>query len=238
MKTDTRFTIRRSQDRGHARHGWLESRHSFSFADYYDPAHMGFRSLRVINEDRVAPHGGFPEHPHRDMEIFSYVLSGRLAHRDSMGHQRELHPGEIQLMSAGSGVTHSEFNPSADEATHFLQIWIHPRERGLEPRYTEWRPDPEREDDPKLLLISPDGRDGSATIAQDAEVHRLKLGPDEAADHTLAPGRGLWVQVVRGTLHLEDASLDAGDALATESPATLRLHTGDQPAEALLFDLA
>lgn len=230
-----KLVLRRSADRGHARHGWLDSRHTFSFADYHDPAHVGFRSLRVINEDRVAPLGGFPTHPHRDMEIFSYVVAGRLAHRDSMGHEKILSPGEIQLMSAGSGVTHSEFNPSADEPAHFLQIWIHPHERGLSPSYTEWTPP--AASGPLALLISPDGRDGSARIAQDAEVHRLRLGPGESTRFELRPGRGLWVQLVAGALHAAGERLEAGDGASSEHPGTLDFTAADTPVEALLFDL-
>ncbi|GAA5483058.1 pirin family protein [Haloferula sargassicola] len=238
MKTTApSLTIRRSSERGHADHGWLDSHHTFSFANYYDPEHMGFRSLRVINEDRVAPHGGFPEHPHRDMEIFSYVVAGRLAHRDSMGHRRELEPGEIQLMSAGRGVTHSEFNPSASEAAHFLQIWIQPRQRGLEPRYTEWKPEPARESEAKVLLISPDGRDGSATIAQDAEVYRLRLTPGATVSHRLADGRGAWIQVIAGVLEAGGATLHPGDGASTESAGTLDFTAGGETVEALLFDL-
>ncbi len=237
MQTTNTVTIRRSSDRGHASHGWLESRHSFSFAEYHDPAHVGFRSLRVINEDHIAPLGGFPTHPHRDMEIFSYVVSGQLAHRDSMGNQRTLKPGEIQLMSAGSGVTHSEFNPSADETVHLLQIWIHPRERGLKPSYTEWTPG-DGKPGPLALLISPDGRDSSARIHQDAEVYRLGLDPGQAVDFEVRPGRGLWVQLIRGRLMIDDAVLEAGDGASTERAGTLRLAADGESVEALLFDLS
>src|SRR5436190_12489290 len=163
--------------------GRLNSYHSFSFADYYDPAHMGFRTLRVINDDRVATGQGFGTHPHRDMEIFSYVLEGALQHKDSMGNGRVLKPGEIQLISAGRGLTHSEFNPSASEPLHFLQIWIQPRERGLTPSYTEWRPKREDATSPKVLVISPDGREGSATIHQDVDVYRVRLKPGEKVSH-------------------------------------------------------
>ncbi|GAA5479325.1 quercetin 2,3-dioxygenase [Haloferula helveola] len=237
MKTNTSLTIRRSSERGRANHGWLDSHHTFSFADYYDPAHMGFRSLRVINEDRVAPLGGFPTHPHRDMEIFSYVVDGQLAHRDSMGNQRTLSPGEIQLMSAGSGVTHSEYNPSSDQPAHFLQIWITPRERGLEPSYTEWTPGAATERDGLVLLISPDGREGSAVIHQDADVHRLVLAPETTADFELRPGRGLWIQVVKGQLKVADTTLSPGDAASTEDAGRIEFTADDETVEALLFDL-
>lgn len=231
------LTIRRSEDRGHADHGWLDARHSFSFAGYYDPAHMGFRTLRVINQDRVAPGGGFPTHPHRDMEIFTYVLEGALQHRDSMGNGRILRPGQIQLMSAGSGVTHSEFNPSTSEPLHLLQIWIHPHTRGLEPGYTEWQPAPEAEALPKVLIISPDGRDMSATIHQDADIYRIKLAPGESIDHPLAAGRGLWLQLIRGEATLQGEILRPGDAASSEAEGLYQLKAGPQPVEALLFDL-
>lgn len=229
-------TIRRSSDRGRADLGWLDSRHSFSFADYFDPAHMGFRTLRVINEDRVAPGMGFPTHPHRDMEIFSYVVEGTLEHADSLGNGRILRPGEIQLMSAGAGVKHSEFNPSRSNPAHFLQVWIRPRAIGLQPSYTEWRPLPGSEDDPKVLLISPDGAQHSAVIQQDARIFRIRPVPDSPLSHELAQGRGLWIQVIRGSLWLDDAQLDAGDGAATEQagPHSLR---GSAGSEALLFDL-
>src|SRR5262245_51425834 len=162
--TPIELNVRRANERGHADHGWLNSHHTFSFADYYDPAHMGFRSLRVINDDRVAPGQGFGTHPHRDMEIFSYVLEGALQHKDSLGNGSVLKPGQIQLMSAGRGVTHSEFNPSTREPLHFLQIWIQPRDRGLTPSYTEWHSNAEHGRSSKVLVISPDGREASATI--------------------------------------------------------------------------
>ena len=183
MTTKTHsLIVRKANDRGHADHGWLKTSHTFSFADYYDPAHMGFRTLRVINDDWVAPGMGFPTHPHRDMEIFSYVLEGTIGHKDSMGNGRELKPGQIQLMSAGSGVTHSEYNPSDSEPLHLLQIWIQPRERGLTPSYTEWHPKPEHEAAPKVLVISPDGREDSATIQQDALIYRVLLRPGQETD--------------------------------------------------------
>jgi redox-sensitive bicupin YhaK (pirin superfamily) len=237
MTATSTLQIRRSNQRGHANHGWLESRHTFSFGDYYDPAHMGFRSLRVINDDRVAPGGGFPTHPHRDMEIFSYVMEGRLAHRDSMGNQRELMPGEIQLMRAGSGVTHSEFNPSTTEEARFLQIWITPAERGLEPAYTEWSPPAETAPAVKALVISQDGRSGSARIAQDAEVHLIRAGAGTTVSHDLAAGRGIWLHVIKGAAHLADTALLPGDAASLEDPGTFEIQAGSSGLEALLFDL-
>jgi redox-sensitive bicupin YhaK (pirin superfamily) len=232
-----KLILRKSSDRGHADHGWLRALHSFSFGDYYDPAHMGFRSLRVINEDRVAPGAGFPTHPHRDMEIFTYVVSGAIAHKDSMGNGRELRPGQIQLMSAGRGVTHSEFNPSPSDLLHLLQIWILPRERSLTPSYTEWHPQPEHDDAPVVLIISPDGRDGSATINQDAEVYRIRLQSSAAATHAVRPGRGIWLQLIKGTLDVNGTTLSAGDAISTEDAGSLTLTAGES-AEALLIDLA
>ena len=230
--------IRRANERGHANHGWLESRHTFSFADYYDPGHMGFRTLRVINDDRVAPGGGFPTHPHRDMEIFSYVLEGSLAHKDSMGNQRELKPGEIQLMRAGRGVTHSEFNPSATEPARFLQIWITPSERGLEPAYTEWTPPADAAASPKTLVISADGREGSARIVQDAAVYLIRAGSaGQTIHHDLAPGRGMWLHVIHGTATLAGTTLHPGDAASLEEPAHLEIQAGPDGLEALLFDL-
>lgn len=230
------LTIRKSHERGHADHGWLKSQHTFSFADYYDPAHMGFRSLRVINEDRIAPGMGFGTHPHRDMEIFSYVLKGGLQHKDSMGNGSILLPGQVQLMSAGSGVTHSEFNPSRTDAGHFLQIWIVPSERNLTPSYTEWHPQAAQEGQGKVLIISPDGRDNSAVIHQDAAVWRVKLQVGESITHELAAERGAWVQLMRGSLAINGTVLDAGDAASAETPGTITL-TATQSAEALLFDL-
>ncbi len=228
--------IRRAAERGAADLGWLKSRFTFSFADYHDPRHMGFRTLRVINDDHVAPGMGFGTHPHRDMEIFSYVLEGTIEHKDSMGNGRKLKPGQIQLMSAGSGVTHSEFNPSRDEQLHLLQIWIKPREHGIKPRYTEWHPTPEHAKTPKVLVISSDGRDGSATIMQDTDIYLIKLKPGQTVSHELRPGRGAWLHVAKGSLKLNDVKLDAGDGASTENPGQLTL-AALQPTEALLFDL-
>jgi redox-sensitive bicupin YhaK (pirin superfamily) len=236
MTANHTLKIRRAGERGHANHGWLESRHTFSFADYYDPAHMGFRSLRVINDDRVAPGGGFPTHPHRDMEIFSYVLEGSLAHQDSMGNKRVLKPGEIQLMRAGTGVFHSEFNPSKTKAARFLQIWITPAERGLESAYTEWTPPHTL--GAKTLVISPDGREGSAQIAQDASVYLLRCGSAGTILHHLASGRGVWLHVIRGKAALAGAELLPGDAISIEEAGLLEIQSGSDGLEALMFDLA
>jgi quercetin 2,3-dioxygenase len=235
--TNLDLTIRRAGERGHADHGWLDSWHTFSFADYYDPSHMGFRSLRVINDDRIAPGGGFPTHPHRDMEIFSYLLAGQLAHEDSMGNRRVLNPGEIQLMRAGTGVRHSEFNPSRTEPAHLLQIWITPDTRGLEPAYTEWSPSPDSAGKVKTLVISQDGRDGSATIASNASIYLLKLQPGTSTHHELAAGRGLWLHVAKGSLLVNGTLLHPGDAVSTEKPGKIEISATDEPSEAILFDL-
>lgn len=231
------LNIRRAKERGHADHGWLDTWHTFSFADYYDPAHMGFRSLRVINDDRVAPGMGFGTHPHRDMEIFSYVLEGVLEHKDSLGNGRVLKPGEIQLMSAGRGVTHSEFNPSRREPLHFLQIWIRPRARGLAPSYTEWQPKASQAGAAKVLVISPDGREDSATIHQDAEVYRIRLQPGQTVTHELKKGRGAWLQIAEGALMLNGVVLATGDGASIEELGKLTL-VATEPTQALLFDLA
>ncbi len=232
-----RITVRKSLERGHADHGWLDSRHTFSFAEYYDPQHMGFRTLRVINQDKVAPGAGFPTHPHRDMEIFSYVLEGALEHKDSMGNGRVLRPGEIQLMSAGRGVTHSEFNPAADKPLRFLQIWITPNERALKPSYTEWKPGADAAGQSKVLVISPDGREGSAAIHQDARVFRVKLAAGERMEHDLEVGRGAWLQLISGSAKLNGVALAAGDGASTDDSGRLTLESVE-PLEALLFDLA
>lgn len=240
MKTSTpslsRITKRPSAARGQADHGWLKTRHSFSFGEYHDPAHVHFRSLRVINEDHVAPGQGFGTHPHRDMEIFSYVLGGSMAHQDSLGNGRTLLPGQVQLMSAGTGVTHSEFNPSQTEPLHLLQIWIIPASRGLTPSYTEWHPQTASDGGSKVLLISPDGRDDSAAIHQDAEVHRIRLTPGESIQHDLRAGRGLWLQVMRGSLTLDGEALIAGDGASSEAEGSFTIRAINA-TEALLFDL-
>lgn len=236
--TSPSITVRQANDRGHAQHGWLDSQHTFSFGHYVDPDHMGFRSLRVINQDRVVPGAGFPKHPHRDMEIFSYVLEGALSHEDSMGNGRKLTPGQIQLMSAGSGVTHSEFNPSKSDPLHFLQIWIQPREKGLEPNYTEWHPGEASDSQSKALVISADGRDQSAKIQQDAEVYRVRLEPGESISHKLEDGRGLWLQVISGFVALNESDLRPGDGASSEEAGEFTLTADPEtPVEALLFDL-
>lgn len=235
MTTNPSLTVRRAADRGHANHGWLDTWHSFSFGDYYDPARMGFRSLRVINDDKVAPKAGFPTHPHRDMEIFSYVLEGSLAHEDSMGNKRVLKPGEIQLMRAGSGVRHSEFNPSASGRVHLLQMWITPHTRGLEPAYTEWRPSQGIQ--AKSLVISPDGRENSATIAQDAFIYLLRPNEGETVTHHLEDGRGLWLHIAKGKATANGILLEEGDAVSLEHGGDVSVTAENGPLEAILFDL-
>ncbi|TNF28631.1 MAG: pirin family protein [Deltaproteobacteria bacterium] len=226
--------IRRADERGHADHGWLDTHHTFSFADYYDRAHMGFGHLRVINDDRVAAGTGFGAHPHRDMEIVTYVLSGAVAHRDSMGHGSVIRPGEVQLMSAGSGVYHSEMNPSPDEPLHLLQIWILPRERGGTPGYAQ-RAFPR---EPGLLLVvSEDGRDGSLPIKQDARIYRGLAPAGTTLEHTIRPGRRAWVHVASGDVEVAGQPLTTGDGLATDEAGTLTL-TATSDAELLVFDLA
>lgn len=236
ITTATQVKVRRAGERGLGDHGWLKSWHSFSFADYYDPAQIGFRSLRVINDDRVAPGMGFGTHPHRDMEIFSYVLEGALEHKDSLGNGRVLKPGQIQLMSAGSGVQHSEFNPSKSTALHFLQIWIQPRQIALKPSYTEWHPSAETMDAPKVLVISPNGREGSAIIHQDADIYRIRLQPGQKLNHELLAGRGAWLQLAKGALKLNGVPLVTGDGASTEESGPLTFEA-TEPTEALLFDL-
>lgn len=228
--------VRYAKDRGHADYGWLDTHHTFSFADYYDPAQMGFRTLRVINDDRVAPGQGFGTHGHSDMEIFSYVLEGALQHKDSMGNGEVLRPGQIQLISAGRGITHSEFNPSAEGATHFLQIWIEPAKHGLTPSYTQWQPQEQHANDPKVLVISSDGREGSATIHQDADIYRIWLEPGQSVIHELKPGRGAWVQIAEGALTFNKVPLQTGDGASTQQPGQLTL-TATRPTQAILFDL-
>jgi len=230
------ITRRPSQERGHAQHGWLDSYHTFSFADYHDPQHMGFRSLRVINEDRVQPGKGFGTHAHRDMEILSYVLDGALAHKDSLGTGSVIRPGEVQRMSAGTGVTHSEFNPSLSELVHFLQIWVLPERTGLPPSY-EQRAFPAEEKQGKLRLVaSRDGREGSVTIHQAVDLYASLLAPGEAVTHPLTSGHHAWIQVARGAIMLNDTALSVGDGAAVSDEPRLTVTATDQ-AEVLLFDL-
>jgi quercetin 2,3-dioxygenase len=229
--------IRRAAERGHFDHGWLDTWHTFSFADYYDPDHMGFRSLRVINDDRVGPGQGFGTHGHRDMEIVTYVLEGALEHRDSMGNGSVLRPGELQRMSAGTGIRHSEFNPSRSEPVHLYQIWLLPARAGLKPSY-EQRAFSDAERQGRLRLVaSPDGADGSLTIHQDARLYLSTLGAGQGVTHLLRPGRHAWLQVLRGQATLNGQSLTAGDGAAVGEEQELDIRS-DDGGEVLLFDLA
>ncbi|MBK9515959.1 MAG: pirin family protein [Anaeromyxobacter sp.] len=232
------ITVRPAAARGHFDHGWLDTSHTFSFAGYQDPAHMGFRALRVLNEDRVAPGEGFGTHAHRDMEILTWVLSGALAHRDSTGGGGVLRPGDVQRMSAGAGVTHSEFNGSDAEPVHFLQVWLLPDRRGHAPSY-EQRTFPAAGRQGALQLIaSPDGAEGSTTIHQDARVHAAALAPGRQVALALAPGRHAWVQVARGAVEVNGRRLEAGDGAAlSEEPLVTLTGAPGEPAEALVFDL-
>ena len=228
--------MRRAAERGHFDHGWLDTYHTFSFADYYDPAYMGFGALRVINEDRVQPGRGFPTHAHNDMEILTYVLQGALEHRDSLGNGSIIRPGEVQRMSAGRGVRHSEYNHSKSELVHFLQIWILPERRGLAPGY-EQKEFPDTDRNRLRLIASAAGREGSVTIHQDADVYLGRLEAGAELIHQLRPPRRGWVQLARGSLRLDGERLTAGDGAAATDVAALALRA-EEPAEVLLFDLA
>jgi len=230
------IAVRPAAERGHADHGWLDTRHTFSFASYHDPGHMGFRSVRVINEDRVQPAQGFGTHAHRDMEILTWVLEGALEHKDSMGNGSVIRPGDLQRMSAGTGVTHSEFNPSREAGVHFLQIWLLPRERGLPPGYEQKRFPQESRRGRLRLIAAGDGREGAVTIHQDADVWTALLQPGESLSHRLAPGRYAWVHVARGAVSLNGSTLGAGDGAAVSDEAALEIN-GAARAEVLLFDL-
>lgn len=230
------WALRRSAERGLADHGWLKSRHSFSFADYHDPDHMGFSALRVINEDRVAPAQGFGAHAHRDMEILSYVLEGQLAHRDSMGTGSVIVPGDVQRMSAGSGITHSEMNPSKSEPVHFLQIWILPALCGIKPGYEQKHFDASSKRGKLALVASPDGAAGSVLIHQDARMFAGLFNGAERVSLDTVPGRATYLHLARGSLKVNDTQLSAGDALMLSGSNNLALH-GGQDAEVLLFDL-
>ncbi len=230
------ITFRDRMARGRTHTGWLDSRHTFSFGDYRDPAQMGFRSLRVINEDRVIPGGGFPSHGHRDMDILTYVLSGALEHKDSIGNGTVIRPGELQRMSAGTGIVHSEFNHSKDEPVHFLQIWIVPGQRDLAPSY-EQKAFPLAERDGKLNLVAaPDGAADAVTIHQDARLYATKLAAGGHVARELAPGHGAWLQVARGIVALNGAEMREGDGAAIEAEPTITV-TAETDAEILLFDL-
>ncbi len=235
--------IRRASDRGHAQHGWLDSWHSFSFADYYDPAHMGFSALRVINEDRIQPGAGFGTHGHRDMEIVSYVLEGALAHKDSMGNGTAgganagvIRPGDVQRMSAGRGVLHSEYNPSPSEPVHFLQIWIEPAVRGIAPSYEQKRIDAQAKRGRLALIAGPEGSGAAVAIHQDARLFAALIDGTESVVHTIGSGRRAYVHVARGTVHVNGTPLAAGDAARITGEPSVRADRG-QDAEILLFDL-
>lgn len=230
------LNLRKGEERGHAQHGWLESRHSFSFADYYDPAFMGYSVLRVINEDRVAPGAGFPTHAHRDMEILSYVLEGALEHKDSMGNGSIIRPGDVQRMSAGTGVTHSEFNASQSEPVHFLQIWLLPARRGLSPGYEQRRFGDDAKRGRLCLLAAPAPTDGAVEIHQDARMFATLLGAGERVTHRLAPDRRAYVHVARGHVRVNDIGLSAGDGARIADTDMIEI-AGVEFGEALLFDL-
>jgi redox-sensitive bicupin YhaK (pirin superfamily) len=228
--------IRRSNERGYADHGWLKSFHTFSFADYFDPEHVEFGPLRVINEDRVQPGMGFGTHGHRDMEIISYVLAGELAHKDSMGNGSTIRPGDVQRMSAGTGVRHSEFNPSASEPVHFLQIWIQPNETGIEPSYEEQRFSATEKRGRLRLIASPDRSEGSVLIHQDARVYAGLFNGAEAASLDVAPGRRLYSHIARGEVKVNGVALSTGDAIRYTDATSLRIDNGRE-AEVIVFDL-
>jgi len=229
--------IRKSDERGHANHGWLDSRHTFSFADYHDPRHMHFRQLRVINEDHVAGGNGFGMHPHRDMEIVTYLLAGELEHKDSMGNGAVMQPGEVQRMTAGTGVYHSEYNHSPTEPLHLLQIWILPSQSGLTPGYEQKKFADAEKQNRLRLVVSPEGLDGSLKINQQTEIYVTRLDPGARVEHPLAPGRHAWVQVAKGKVTLNGLPLEAGDGAAVSREEKVELF-GQEPAEVLLFDLA
>jgi len=231
------ITIRKAKDRGHFDFGWLDTYHTFAFGDYYDPEFMGFRSLRVINEDRVAPRTGFPTHGHRDMEIITYVLEGALEHRDSMGNGSAIRPGEVQRMTAGSGVTHSEQNSSKTDAVHLLQIWIMPNARNLKPSYEQKTFSDEEKRGQMRLVASNDGRDGSVTINQDAAIYASVLEPRSEVVHQLGANRNAWIQVARGAITVNGSDLNQGDGAAVSAESAIAI-AGREASEVLLFDLA
>lgn len=229
--------MRPASDRGGEQYGWLDTRYTFSFSGYYDPQHMGFGPLRVINEDKIAPGHGFGTHGHRDMEIISYVLEGALAHKDSIGNGATIRPGNVQRMSAGTGIMHSEFNASKTEPVHMLQIWIQPDRRNLQPSYEDILITPEDTQGQWRLIGSPNGRDGSVTIHQDVNLFVTKLTEGEVANYALQPGRSLWLHIAKGTALLDDNLLSAGDGVAVRDEAEIALRGASEGAEILLFDL-
>lgn len=233
------ITPRRSAERGHFNHGWLDTYHTFSFADYHDPRHLGFRSLRVINEDRVKGGAGFGEHGHRDMEIITYVVEGGLAHRDSLGNGATIRVGEVQRITAGRGITHAEFNASPTDTVHFLQIWIQPAQRGLEPGYEQRRLDRAAMRDRLAAIVTPEGKEGTLTVRQDAALYATILSPGSSVEHVLPRDRYAWVQVVRGGIDLNGSALGSGDGAAVSDESRIGVRSaGSGEAEVLLFDLA
>jgi quercetin 2,3-dioxygenase len=232
------LVLRPAAARGGAHHGWLDTKHSFSFADYYDPRHMGFRSLRVINEDRIAPAGGFPMHPHRDMEIVTYVLEGGLEHKDTLGNGSVIRPGEVQQMSAGRGIRHSEFNPSRSQGVHLLQIWIEPDVQGVQPSYDQKVFPADDRTNRLRVVASPDGQDGSIRIHSSTRLAAATIEPGRSIAHTVPLGRHAWVQVARGSLDVNGKPLAQGDGLAATAPGVLEMTARERGAEVLVFDLA
>jgi redox-sensitive bicupin YhaK (pirin superfamily) len=230
------ITLRKSNERGHQNHGWLDTYHTFSFADYFDRNHMGFRSLRVINEDRVSPAQGFGAHPHDNMEILTYVLSGALAHKDSMGHVETLRAGELQRMTAGTGIMHSEYNASQTDPVHFLQIWLRPAQKNLTPSYEQMKLDPEQKANQFFLAASPDA--GAMKINQDARVLIGDVAANSELVHPIAPGRSAWLHVIRGNVAVDGLQLAAGDAVALTEESKAAIRGRDANSEVLLFDLA
>jgi len=230
------ITIRKAEDRGHFDFGWLNTYHTFSFGDYYDPKHTRFGTLRVINEDFVQPGHGFPTHGHRDMEIVTYILEGALQHRDSMGTGSIIRRGDAQRMSAGTGVTHSEANPSSDEPVHLLQIWIFPREQGTQPDYEEKKFSDDDKHNRLRLIVSPDGSDGSVRIHQDAKIFASLLDPGQQVEHALADGRDAWLQIAAGSVSVNDSPLEQGDGAGIRKESKITI-TATEAAEILLFDL-
>lgn len=237
MEGHALITIRKSEDRGRADFGWLHARHSFSFGDYYDPKHMGFRSLRVINEDRIDPAKGFGTHPHKDMEIITYVIRGQLEHKDSMGNGSVIDPGTVQGMSAGSGVQHSEFNPSSSDPTHLIQIWIQPAEMGVEPRYDQLTLSDEESRNVLRLLVSGDAREDAMQMQQDGQMYVSRLDAGVSVRHSVAKGRGVWIQVISGSVDLHQNVLNAGDGASIEDEEEFLISALESDTHILLFDL-